>query len=347
MAGLRDAARLRAVIEQAKGVLVERHGLTLDQAFDRLRALSQQHNVRLVEVAATVVGVAVPDSGDLGTTLAEDALRTRLPDSRSSSSTWDTLRRRPEVRAGTLSALLDSVAGAAQDGDEAAQLVIDLLAGHEVAAVVLLRTSPDGALRVVGQSGHAPDVISAWRSIPPGTDVPLTRSATSGQPLFFADEESRAKEFLAMAGVTSAFEASASIPVVDAGRVIGVVGLSWLTSQAFDRDREDVLVRAVGRVAPLLLRHVAARDPELDWATGLLGIVTDPWLLLEGIPSADGVVRDFVVQGAPSLLPGSGRWLGRRLLELWPSLASDGTSAALAELARWRGRPEESSALAV
>ncbi|MCB0920973.1 MAG: ANTAR domain-containing protein [Actinobacteria bacterium] len=42
---LRAAARMRAVIEQAKGVLVERHGISLDEAFAQLRSMSQEHNV--------------------------------------------------------------------------------------------------------------------------------------------------------------------------------------------------------------------------------------------------------------------------------------------------------------
>jgi hypothetical protein len=337
VAGLREAARLRAVIEQAKGVLVERDGLTLDQAFDHLRQLSQQHNVRVVEVAATIVGTTVPDGEDLAAELHDEPLRTRLPASPASSSAWDRLRREPEVRAGTLSALLDSVAGATQDGDEAARLVLDLLSVHEVAAVVLLRLSADGALRVVGQAGYPADRVSAWRSIPPRTDVPLVRTAETGRALFFADEETRGKEFPVLAAGSSGFEASASVPVVDAGRVTGVVGLSWRTSQAFDRDREDLIVRAVARVARLLLRHVAATDPELDWATSLLDVQMDPWLLLEAIPSADGVVRDFVVQAASTALPGIARCLGRRVVELWPGLVTDGTARALTELARVGG----------
>lgn len=59
--GLAASLRLRTVIEQAKGVLAARHGITPDEAFERLRELSQQHNVRLAEVAATLVGVALPE----------------------------------------------------------------------------------------------------------------------------------------------------------------------------------------------------------------------------------------------------------------------------------------------
>jgi hypothetical protein len=53
--GLREAMSRRAVIEQAKGVLMERYGVDDEAAFARLVALSQSTNVKLVEVAADVV----------------------------------------------------------------------------------------------------------------------------------------------------------------------------------------------------------------------------------------------------------------------------------------------------
>ena len=53
--GLREAMRSRAKIEQAKGILAARHGIDPDGAFDRLRVESQRRNVRLAELAATLV----------------------------------------------------------------------------------------------------------------------------------------------------------------------------------------------------------------------------------------------------------------------------------------------------
>jgi GAF domain-containing protein len=41
----------RVVIEQAKGVICERAGIGLDEAFSRLRAYARNHNVRLTDVA--------------------------------------------------------------------------------------------------------------------------------------------------------------------------------------------------------------------------------------------------------------------------------------------------------
>ncbi len=52
---LRAMAANRDVIGQAKGVLMERHKITADQAFDRLRVASQQSNRKLVQVADSVV----------------------------------------------------------------------------------------------------------------------------------------------------------------------------------------------------------------------------------------------------------------------------------------------------
>jgi GAF domain-containing protein len=52
---LETAMRTRAVIEQAKGILMAIHKITDDQAMDRLIASSQQMNIKLREVAADFV----------------------------------------------------------------------------------------------------------------------------------------------------------------------------------------------------------------------------------------------------------------------------------------------------
>jgi GAF domain-containing protein len=55
---LQGALDSRVVIEQAKGVLVGRHGLTPRQAFERLRGLARDRRRPLAEVAAEVVDAA-------------------------------------------------------------------------------------------------------------------------------------------------------------------------------------------------------------------------------------------------------------------------------------------------
>jgi GAF domain-containing protein len=60
---LSDALTSRIVIEQAKGVIAERAGTSLADAFSRLRAYARHHNLRLTEVArAAVEGTLDPQA---------------------------------------------------------------------------------------------------------------------------------------------------------------------------------------------------------------------------------------------------------------------------------------------
>jgi ANTAR domain len=52
---LRDAATGRAVVDQAKGILMHALGCTADEALDRMRDVSQRSNVRATEVARRIV----------------------------------------------------------------------------------------------------------------------------------------------------------------------------------------------------------------------------------------------------------------------------------------------------
>ncbi len=53
---LQHALNCRIVIEQAKGMVAEREGLDMEQAFTALRMYARNHNLRLVDVAEAVIG---------------------------------------------------------------------------------------------------------------------------------------------------------------------------------------------------------------------------------------------------------------------------------------------------
>lgn len=62
---LEGALERRSLIEMAKGILMERHGVTGREAFALLRDHARQHNRKVVEVARTVVdGHALLPRGD-------------------------------------------------------------------------------------------------------------------------------------------------------------------------------------------------------------------------------------------------------------------------------------------
>jgi GAF domain-containing protein len=52
---LNHALNSRIVIEQAKGIIAERDGLNMEQAFSTLRNHARDHNLRLVDVAGDVI----------------------------------------------------------------------------------------------------------------------------------------------------------------------------------------------------------------------------------------------------------------------------------------------------
>ena len=58
-ANLQAALTHRAVIDQAVGIVMSRSGVTAEEAFTRLRDLSQREHRKLAEVAAGIVQAAV------------------------------------------------------------------------------------------------------------------------------------------------------------------------------------------------------------------------------------------------------------------------------------------------
>jgi GAF domain-containing protein len=58
-ANLQQALSGHRIVDQAIGIMISRSGVTAEEAFDRLRTLSQHDNVKLVEVADKVVQQAV------------------------------------------------------------------------------------------------------------------------------------------------------------------------------------------------------------------------------------------------------------------------------------------------
>ena len=52
---LRDAASARAIVDQAKGILMHALGCTADEALERMRQVSQRSNIRATDVAQRVI----------------------------------------------------------------------------------------------------------------------------------------------------------------------------------------------------------------------------------------------------------------------------------------------------
>lgn len=55
---LKDAAQARAVVDQAKGILMHALGCSADEALERMRQTSQQKNVKAIDVARDIVAAS-------------------------------------------------------------------------------------------------------------------------------------------------------------------------------------------------------------------------------------------------------------------------------------------------
>jgi hypothetical protein len=212
----------------------------------------------------------------------------------------------------------------AATGAEAGEILRALAAPLGVDAVALYRVASDGALRLVAWSGYPEDGIRAWEAIPPGIDIPVTRAVVERRTIPIGSLAERARVFPGLRGVRAGSEATITAPVVDGDQVTGSMVLSWDSPRELDPERiaqAEVVARTAG---PLLVRNAAAVNPELAWLRAVLEVLFEPWVLLDPVVGSDGALVDFDVVGVSGIVPGASRLLGRRLLAVWPGLASSG-----------------------
>lgn len=76
-AQLQGALNSRVAVEQAKGALAERAGISVDEAFSRLRMYARDHNAKLTDIATAFVARTLPDAVILQLTRAQPAPRSR------------------------------------------------------------------------------------------------------------------------------------------------------------------------------------------------------------------------------------------------------------------------------
>ena len=317
--GLRRAGRLRAIIEQAKGVLIERDGLSVEQAFDRLREISQRQNAKLIDVAATIVGARVPD--DATVDLDADVLPSRMQPTEATSDQWRAVRDETRVRRGAVDVTVSAMAESEQGGDRAAHLLVDLLAPTGVAAAVVFGVASDASLKVLGQHGYPSDVVSAWQRIPLNLDLPLTRAVNDGVPVFLGSHDDLVEQFPSLAHQRPQHEALAVVPIWDMNARIGSIGLGWQHRQQFTPQERQRVLNVVRRAGTPMVRNLRGDDTDLGVLTTLLRLVRDPWMVLS--VESDGC-DGLRVEAVSDDLDGGVGLDGRLLLAAFPGVASDG-----------------------
>lgn len=350
--GLRRAMASRGVIEQAKGMLAERLGCDPQEAFEYLSRMSQESNVRLADVAANLLAeresVGRPVNADPASAPAPVRRRSSRPPARTgqqSSGGTETGgdRREATGQEGTGGSVerasrdseggheprrgyhraVSAIAASRDLTDLAARLREAGTAALHADAVVFYAVEPDGALLIVGWDGWPAQVISDWRRLPSAVPTTVAAVVASGQRLLLSGLESH--EFV----LIGPGQRRAVYPMHIGDRIVGVLSFVWSTPAAFDQQeiaRLDALAEVIERAAAPLW-YVTGRT--VDVHASLLDTAFGPGYLLTPVRDEAGEVIDFTIAYASIDVPETASLtraevVGRRLLDVYPHLASSG-----------------------
>lgn len=282
----------RALIELAKGILVERLRCGPTQAARQLAELAGQAGVSPLEFAVDVINQASRDrlsevtNAFLATTTAvtgPDA----SPDSPSSAV---------RLRAAESGAL------AAQD----TQAVADSLLEHALTplgaeAVAIWTLEADGSLALVSSAGFSAAEAERWRHVPPGVATVARRG--------LGERSGHWVRSLSETGLPSIGKhhhpdgGRFAVPAGTGGRIHGVLEISWPTPLEHPRPQIVRQIEALAELCAHTLETYTPHHGDADPGPGPLPEVTelmdladglhDPTLVLVPHLDADGELVDF------------------------------------------------------
>ena len=317
----RELDRVRAsvaeesVVAMARGALMERLGLSSDEAAAQLAELAAATAMPPAEMAAAVL--AEPGRG--------------LPPGHESEP-----GQAVPAQAGPMPLLAEVAAELAADGAElAGTLARQIMDPLGASAVVVWLLEPDGILALLGERGLSGGEAGRWRRIPPQLDCPAQRVAHGAADLWWPagrEQTDRAP----VAGVPDGARAVLALRE-RSGELLGVLEVGWAEPLAFTAEiREHLSSLAAGcaRVIATRLAHgdLAAAHPKQAVYTLLDGLA-ESVLVARAVRDAEGVLTDFSIEHvSPAFRDPAGRTdidLTRlTLLEAYPaSVAGSGLFA--------------------
>jgi serine phosphatase RsbU (regulator of sigma subunit) len=375
----RELARARAdgeaavVVATARGVLMERHGLSPAEAARQLVDMAAAAGLPQPEMAAAVLAEETPaqpapalqDSAPHDSAPHDSAPQESAGQEASAADAWlvrQTLPGAPLaapgewIEPGTLLGPADNVlaiaaAERAKDGAElvgalAAQLRIRF--GAAAAAVWLL--DADGALELYGEDGLGGTETSRWRRLPPQFDCPEQRVVATGDDLWWPAGLPAADPVPA-AAPWGRGAARALLGLRDrSGILLGVAQAWWPTRRGvFDvSTRASVSAVLAGFTEVLGLRLSYAPVGSTALSPGIwvaLDELRESVLVVRPLWGAGGTVTDFqVVHLGAGYVDPAGRaraeLTGLTLLEAYPASGSGDGLFAMAERVLASGRGE-------
>ncbi|MFF3331036.1 SpoIIE family protein phosphatase [Streptomyces sp. NPDC002888] len=312
----------RALIELAKGILVERLGCGPAQAARQLTELAEQAQLTSLEFAVDVINQAARDR--MSEVADAFLAATRAADDTESDSAAVRLR------------AAESGALAADDTQAVADALLEqALRPLGAVAVAIWAAGSDGSLTLAGSAGFSPAEATRWRYVPPDVATVARCGLTERAGQWIA---SLAETGLPSIGLHHHPDGGrAAVPAGVGGRIHGVLEIAWPTPLP---PQPPQIVRQVEALAELCAHTLETytlplgptQEPRLlpdaaeliDLADGL----HDPALVL--VPHLDGAghLVDFRIQHVNNrFLDPAGRpravVSGALLLEAYPMAAGD------------------------
>lgn len=314
-------ADARALVELAKGILMERLRCGQADAAKQLDVLSERSGLPALELAADLVNEI---SNDPLTRIAREhpgsvAGAVRTPDDSgvdaaiaAFSGSPAVVFSEPEASPGARLRTAESGVISATDAHAAAQSLKQHALGPLGAeAVAIWELGTDGSLVLAGYAGFSPAEAQRWRHVPPHVAT-LARRAVVERGLQIIMDASDCDVPSIGANRRDDAGGRVALPAELGGRVLGVLEVCWPQSIG---DLQPVAIRQLEALAELcaytldggqqIAAHTAPRagapaaargqaaDPQL---TDLVDTLLDPALILSPLHDAEGRLVDFTIE---------------------------------------------------
>jgi serine phosphatase RsbU (regulator of sigma subunit) len=280
------SADARALIDLAKGMLMERLGCGPADATDQLDQLAHSSRRPVLELAADIVNQIADDT--LSKLAAAPTQVESLPP--------DTSVRLRSAQTGVLDASETQTAAQA--------LLAHALSPLGATAVAVWALSADGSLNLAGHAGLPRSEAIRWRHVPPGVTTLARHAVTQRRIVWTTGAAALQAPSPSLGRAAAGFRAA--VPAELYGRLLGVLEVFWpgesrdLPAQ-IDRQLQ-ALAELCGHTLDTLGGPEAAASAELardslgeDAATTVADSMFDPVMVLEPIHGAQDDVIDFAI----------------------------------------------------
>ncbi|MER7504401.1 SpoIIE family protein phosphatase [Nonomuraea pusilla] len=330
------AAEGRALIELAKGILVERLRCGVTTAAQQLATLADQAGLTQLELAADIINQAAQDR-------ISEAARAFLASAGPAPAPGGASGEASDVAVRLRTA--ESGALKATDVQAAAESLLEhALAPLGATVVAVWEAGPDASLTLAGYAGLSAEEARRWRYVPPGVATPARRALVERQTVWL---EGLAAVGLPSIGQRDTPGGRVTVPAGTGGRILGVLEIGWPDPLPPQPPQIRKQIEALAELCAHTLESPRGAEPQGDVLPELAGLadaLPDAALVLSPHLDHDGRLTDFRIQHTNArFVDPAGRprsvVTGALLLEAYPLAAEDNGLFAKIEHVHATGEP--------